>query len=313
VAPEAAPTFGDLRRAQKLERAEQDEWSRKQARIAERADREKWREEGLSWRPHLITDPWYVFGKKGGGGEPEASLQLSPRTTQQLAEYRHYYRTHDRENQDRVRVVLRARGVDCNPMDLSKLRNGLQISPQITKCFKCCDIEGSLDIMFRMLADRMNNVCISQIMEGCTHHEICALRWVEPICRVLDRTNNNQVVRDAGRRNTDRLEHGALRAILYGLQEMDCKDERVRWILNSLTEAVRRADAYSHFDGVALMSTRAVSDLYGLQRMTSDTPEVRALLRALTAKINESNCEMDHLSIGCALYGLQGMKSSCPE
>ena len=53
--------------------------------------------------------------------------------------------------------------------------------------------------------------------------------------------------------------------------------------------------------------------LYGLQDMKSDCPEVKALLRELTPLVKTCTEPLTAQSVGMMLHGLQGMKNDCPE
>ena len=51
---------------------------------------------------------------------------------------------------------------------------------------------------------------------------------------------------------------------------------------------------------------------YGLQGMKSDCPEVRALLRELS-RLVKTCTKRGAQAVGMMLYGSQGIKSDCPE
>ncbi len=53
--------------------------------------------------------------------------------------------------------------------------------------------------------------------------------------------------------------------------------------------------------------------LYGLQDMKSDCPEVKALLRELPRLVKTCTEPLTAQAVGNMLYGLQDMKSDCPE
>jgi hypothetical protein len=53
--------------------------------------------------------------------------------------------------------------------------------------------------------------------------------------------------------------------------------------------------------------------LYGLQGMKSDCPQVRALLRELPRLVMRCTEPLKEQEVGNMLYGLHGMKSDCPE
>ena len=53
--------------------------------------------------------------------------------------------------------------------------------------------------------------------------------------------------------------------------------------------------------------------IYGLQKMKSDCPEVKALLRELPRLVKTCKEPLKAQDVGNMLYGLKGLNNDCPE